>query len=230
LKPLSVGTWLEILTTGEIRGEFMKNSLTLVLITLLFVALGCSLDKLTGKKDEVPTPVPESTATTETDSGDKKDTAATDTASGDLSMDKFNKIELGMSYDKVKEVMGSEGNQTSMNKSGSFESASYDWKGDKYARISVRITNGELTYKSQSGLTPGSGTADIDQAKFNKLNIGMSYDEVKGIIGSEGEMTSLMKIAKTTSTSYRWKGEKYSNIFINFRDDKLQNKSQSGLK
>jgi hypothetical protein len=208
----------------------MKNSLTLVLITLLFVALGCSLDKFTGKKDEVPTPVPESTAAIETDSGDKKETASTEASSGDVSMDKFNKIELGMSYDKVKEIMGSEGNQTGMNKSGSYESASYDWKGDKFARISVRFTNGELTYKSQSGLTPPSGTADIDQAKFNKLNIGMSYDEVKAILGSDGEMTSIMKIAKTTSASYRWKGEKYSNIFASFRDDKLQNKTQSGLK
>ncbi len=208
----------------------MKSSLTLALITLLFVALGCSLDKLTGKKDEVPTPVPESSVPADSNTSGATEKPSTETSSADVSMDKFGKIQAGMSYDEVKAIMGSEGNQTSMTKSGSYESSSYEWKGDKFARISVRFTKGELTYKSQSGLTPTSGTADIDQAKFNKINIGMSYNEVKDLLGSEGELTSLSKVANTTSASYRWKGPNYSNIFANFRDDKLQNKTQSGLK
>lgn len=216
----------------------MKKSLTLVLITLLLVVLGCNMDRFTGgSNNEVPTPATdngssngaETTSASPEDSGDSS-SSSTESGSADVSMAKFNQIEIGMSYDKVKEIMGSEGNQTSMTKSGSYESSSYEWKGEKFARISVRFTRGELSYKSQSGLTPSSGDADITQAKFNKIETGMSYDEVKGIIGSEGELTSESKIGNYESASYRWKGPNYSNIFANFRDGKLQNKTQSNLK
>jgi len=216
----------------------MKKSSCLALATLLFVVLGCNLDQFTGKKDDVPTPVPEDTGTT-TDTGDTAtDTGSTSTdsspsdegSSSDISIAKFDKLELGMSYDEAKAIMGSDGNQTSEMKSGSYESSSYEWKGEKFARISVRFQNGELVYRSQSGLTPNDGTADIDQAKFNKINIGMSYEDVKDVIGSEGELQSESRIVKTIATSYRWKGPKYSNIFATFTNDKLQNKSQSGLK
>ncbi len=209
----------------------MKKSIGLVLVTLMFVVLGCSLDRFTDNKDEVPTPVP----TTESDSTTTNDKPASDDASdgastADLSMDKFDKIELDMSYDQVKDIMGSEGNETRSTKSGSYESNSYEWKGEKYARISVTFQNGKLTSKSQSGLTPGEGTADITQAKFNKINNGMSYEEVKDILGSEGEMTRVSKFSSFTTTSYTWKGEKYARIITTFRDNKLQNKTQSGLK
>lgn len=215
----------------------MKKSLSIVMIALLFVALGCNLDSLTGKKDDVPTPVPENTdgatdskdtaSDTKSDDADSSDSSG---AAAAVSLDKFNDIDLGMSYDEVKGIMGSEGNQTSMTKSGSYESVSYEWKGEKFARISVRFQNGELVYKFQSGITSGDGTADIDQAKFNKMEIGMTYDEVKDVLGSEGEMTSLSRIVKSTSASYRWKGPKYASIIATFKDDKLQNKTQSGLK
>jgi outer membrane protein assembly factor BamE (lipoprotein component of BamABCDE complex) len=210
----------------------MKSSLTLVLATLLFVVLGCSLDKFTGKKDEVPTPVPEATVANDSNAGGPKESASSSSESGasDVSTEKFSKLELGMSYEQVKAIMGSPGTTLSETKSGSFSSASYEWKGDKFARISVRFTNDELTYKSQSGLSPASGTDEINQEKFNKINIGMTYDEVKAIIGSDGELTSQMKIGKVNSVNYRWKGERYSNIFASFKDGKLQNKTQNGLK
>ena len=213
----------------------MKKSLALVMAALLFVVLGCNLDRFTSG-DESANASPESSPAaaedsdaSASDSGDSGSSSSDAAESSNISMDKFNKMELGMSYEDVKEIMGSEGNQTSMTKSGSYESASYDWKGEKYARIMVRFQNGDLVYKSQSGLTPNEGTAEIDQAKFNKINTGMSYDEVKEIIGSDGEMTSISKIGNSVSSSYRWKGPKFSNIFTNFRDDKLTNKTQSGL-
>lgn len=225
-----------VIKNQENKGENMKRSLTLVLITLVFVVLGCNLDKLTGKKDDVPTPVPESAANSNSESTPALDGSSPSSSpdsgasSSDVSMDKFNQIKLGMSYDDVKNIMGSPGDQTSMTKSGSYEAATYQWKGAKYARISVRFTKGELTYKSQSGLSTGSGTADLTQEKFNKINIGMSYDDVKNIIGSDGEMQSESQILKTTTASYRWKGPKYASIFASFKDGKLQNKTQSNLK
>lgn len=211
----------------------MKSSFTIAILTLLLVVLGCGLDRLTGKKDEVPTPVPDATApagnTTTAPQDTPASTTTTDTATG-VSIDNFNKIKLGMSYDEVKSIIGSEGDQTGMQKTSSFESARYQWKNDTRGTINVTFTNGALTYMSQFGLTPAKGTADIDQAKFNKLNLGMSYNEVKDILGSEGELSSRSRVIKTENASYRWKGPNYSSIFLVFRDDKLQNKSQSNLK
>ena len=208
----------------------MKKSISLVLAALLFVVLGCSLDRLTKKDDDAPpTPVTDSKDT------DSKDTSSTDkdssdsSSTADLSIDKFDKIELDMSYDEVKDIMGSEGTETASSKSGSYESKSYEWKGDNYSRVSVRFQNGKLLSKSQSNLSGRSGDADIDQAKFNKVETGMSYDEVKGILG-EGEMTRISKIGKATLMSYAWKGDGYARIYASFKDDKLTNKTQSGLK
>ncbi|REJ77656.1 MAG: DUF3862 domain-containing protein [Acidobacteria bacterium] len=217
----------------------MNRSILLVMAALLFVALGCNLDQFRGgSDDEVPTPVTDtandadSDTTADADDGNDSDStsSSSDGGSADVSMDKFDKIEMGMSYDAVKGIMGSDGNQTSMTKAGNREMASYEWKGEKFAAIRVRFNNDELSYKSQTGLTPANGSADISQAKFNRIEVGMSYDEVKDIIGSDGEMTSHSKFSTFESKSYRWKGSGYSNIFANFRDDKLQNKTQSNLK
>lgn len=213
----------------------MKKSLSLVLITLLFVILGCSLDRFTGKSDEAP-PKPATDTAKDADKKDNKSdsdsskSSSDSGGSGNLSMDSFNKIELDQDYDAVKGIMGSDGNETSSTKSGSYESKSYEWKGDKFARISVRFQNGKLVSKSQSNLTERKGDADLTQDKFNKVNTGMSYDEVKGVIGSNGEMTRISKVGKSTLTSYTWKGPKFQRVFTSFKDDKLTNKTQSGLK
>lgn len=211
----------------------MKKSISPVFIILLFTVLGCSLDSITGGKDEVPTPAPANDAAPGNSTATEKSDASTDSSdasSGDVSLDKFNKIELGMSYDQVKGIMGSEGNETSSTKSRSYEAKSYEWKGEKFARISVRFQNGELVSKSQSGITSSrDGSADLSQDKFNKIQNGMSYSEVKDILGSEGEMTRMSKFGTNTTTSYTWKGPKYSRILTTFRNDKLENKSQSGL-
>lgn len=218
----------------------MNKSLSLVLITLLFVVLGCNLDQLTGSGNEdVPTPVTDANSNggdeTASSSPDGEDgtgdssSSSSESGSADVTLDKFNKLEMGMSYDEAKEIMGSEGNQTSMTKTGSYESASYEWKGEKYSRISTRFTRGELSYKSQSSISPASGDAPVSQDKFNKINIGMSYDEVKDTIGSEGELQSESKFGDNSTATYVWKGPNYSRITGVFRDGKLQNKSQSRL-
>jgi len=206
----------------------MKKSLSLVIAMLLFVVLGCSLGKMFNKKDDAPTPVTDKPTT----SSSPTDTTTTSNSGGkaNLSMDSFNKIRLGMSYDEVKGIIGSDGNETASSKVGNNTSKSYKWQGEKFARVSVRFRNGKLVYRSQSGLTTGEGSADINQAKFNKINTGMSYAEVKGVIGSDGEMTSESEIFNTKLASYRWKGKKFSNIRASFKNDKLTNKYQSGLK
>lgn len=201
---------------------------------MILVAIGCNFGRLTGRDIEVPTPVPDtatnSNLAANAGRNDGENPANDSEGSSEtVTLEKFNRIRLGMSYDEVKEIIGSEGKQSSSTKGRNYETASYEWKGEKFARITARFTNGSLTYKFQSGITGTSGNADIDQAKFNKIEVGMTYDEVKNIIGADGELTFESKAGNFTSSAYRWKGEKFSSIYATFRDGELQTKSQTNL-
>ncbi len=215
----------------------MKKSLSLVLVTLLFVVLGCSLGGLTGSKDEAPTPAPDSTSsdTTKIEStpaDTKTDSSSSSSGSGNLTLDNFNKLKAGMKYDEVVKILGSEGSETSSSSIGKIELKSYKWEGEKFARIYVNFKNDEMTSKSQSGLgsTSGSGDADITKAKYDEIKNDMSYEEVKKIIGSEGEQNSSSSSGSSTYSSYTWKGANYSRISISLKDDKVTSKRQSNLK
>ena len=194
---------------------------------LLLVVLGCSLGDLGKKEEPAPTPVADKPGDTTT-AEKPTTTTTTSTNAAAINYDNFSKLKLDMSYDEAKAVMGGDGNETSSSKSGSYESKTFQWK-DGSKRISARFRNGKLASRNQYGLTDSDGKADINQAKFNEVKTGMSYDDVKKILG-EGELQSESKILENVSQSYIWKGPKYSNIRASFRKGELTNKYQSGLK
>ncbi len=208
----------------------MKNSLSLVLGIVLFVGLGCSM--LSKKDEKIATPTPAADSSTTTKESPKSDSTSSDSAS--LSMEKYDKIKNGMSYDEVVEVLGSKGTESRSSTVGKIELKSFKWEGDKFQRVYVNFRDDKVNSKSQSGLSGSStakdGGADISMDKYNQIKNDMSYEEVVKIIGSEGEQASSSKIGSSELTSYNWKGEKYSRIFASFRDNKLSSKSQSGLK
>lgn len=207
----------------------MKKSFVLVLGIMLFVVLGCSMLGTKEADDKVDTPRTEDTKSDTT--RDDKDTSGGDTGStGPLNYDKFKELEFGMSYDKVKDIIGSEGEETRSSTVGKYESKTYVWKGDKFERISISFRNDELRFASQSGLTGNSGDAEVTKAKFDQVKNGMDYSEVKDIIGSEGEITSMSKVGDSSLMSYVWKGDRFANMRATFKDGKLTSKSQSNLK
>lgn len=74
----------------------------------------------------------------------------------------------------------------------------------------------------------------ISKAEFDQIQNGMSYEEVKNIIGSDGKVIS--ESGQTGdqfyTIMYSWKSEKGvgANARFMFQEGKLQNKSQFGLK
>lgn len=74
----------------------------------------------------------------------------------------------------------------------------------------------------------------ISKAEFDQIQNGMSYDEVKAIIGSDGEVLSETGQAgeQFHTIMYKWDGEKGfgANANFMFQEGKLKNKSQFGLK
>ncbi len=207
----------------------MKSSFIMVLAIMLFVVLGCSM--LNKKDEKVATPTPSADSSPST-SDSPKTTSSSDSAS--LSMEKYEKIKNGMSYEEVAEILGSKGSETRSSTIGKIELKSYKWEGDKYQRIYVNFRDDKVNTKSQSGLSNSAskkdGDADITMDKYTQIKNDMSYEDVVKLIGSEGEQSSSSKIGSTEISSYNWKGPNYSRIFATFKDNKLTSKSQSGLK
>ena len=71
-----------------------------------------------------------------------------------ITMDEFNDIENGMSYDKVCDIIGSEGELASETSIAGYETAIYTWKGagSVGANANVTFQNDKVCSKAQAGL------------------------------------------------------------------------------
>jgi hypothetical protein len=71
----------------------------------------------------------------------------------------------------------------------------------------------------------------ITMDKFERLQDGMSYSEVKAILGQPGEQLSSSSLGGSTTVMYQWRAEEgFGNMNAMFQDDKMISKSQYGLK
>jgi hypothetical protein len=74
----------------------------------------------------------------------------------------------------------------------------------------------------------------ISKAEFDQIQNGMTYDQVKEIVGSDGEVMSEAgeKGSQFHTIIYTWKGEGSigANANFTFQGGKLQAKAQVGLK
>ncbi|EOO71750.1 DUF3862 domain-containing protein [Bacillus mycoides] len=97
------------------------------------------------------------------------------------------------------------------------------------AQTTAPVTKEEPKIEEAPKNKPG-----INKAKFDQIQNGMSYEEVKNIIGSDGKVISEGGQAGDHfhTIMYSWKGEKGlgANANFMFLEGKLQNKSQFGLK
>lgn len=66
---------------------------------------------------------------------------------------------------------------------------------------------------------------------FEKIENGMSYDEVVKILGKEGELQSQAGEGQLKTEMYKWDGESGlgANMNVTFQGDKVQSKAQFGL-
>lgn len=126
----------------------MKNSLNLLFVFLLLVVLGCScpskLKELSEKKDP---PTRSTPATSSTPSS----TPATK-GEYDLSMDKYNKIKVGMPRSEVENTLGGKGTEISSSVGGGMRFSVNKWEGEKFQSIILSFKNDKVMSKSQVGL------------------------------------------------------------------------------
>lgn len=70
-----------------------------------------------------------------------------------ITLSEFDQLQPGMTYERVVAIVGGEGTVQSQYESGSFNSISYEWKGeDEFSTALVSFQDGGLNSKNQFGL------------------------------------------------------------------------------
>lgn len=94
--------------------------------------------------------------------------------------------------------------------------------------MAINMNNG--IQKSVSGVSNSSEYITKDE--YDQIKTGMTYDDVKQIIGSEGSLTSTTSVKDSTVEIYTWygNGNAGSNANVTFTNDSVTGKAQIGLK
>ena len=143
-------------------------------------------------------------------------------------MENFLKISANMTYEQVVEILG-EGEQQSESEIAGSISKIYVWNGEGFLNtITATFTDNVISSKTQTGL--GDSEAKITKEKFDAIQTGMTYDQVKEIVGGAGDLSSVIYLLGTVTENYDWNGEKaLSNASISIQDGVVSSKSQYGL-
>ena len=127
----------------------MKNTLNLCLALLFLVVLGCScpskLKELANKDSSQPsTPTPSTSYTP----------SSTPTSKGeyDISMEKYDKIKIGMPRSEVENTLGGKGTEISSSVGGGIKFSVNKWEGERYKSIILSFKSDKVMSKSQVGL------------------------------------------------------------------------------
>lgn len=218
----------------------MKKALYLVLATVMALSLvACGETQTTTEpQKQTQTSAIESNAPSQSNSSSSagestqptsKSTDEPTDAKG-ITAEQYKKIENGMSYDQVKEIFGSDGENQSESEVAGVTTKLYMWSSDGFGKASIIFQNDKVTSKSQYGVSDSANLA-ITSEMYDKVKTGMTYDEVKEIFGGDGSSVSETEIAGVKSEIYSWSGDSLgANCTISFSDGKVASKSQYGLK
>lgn len=153
---------------------------------------------------------------------------------GILTKENFDRLQAGMSYKKTVKTLGTEGRKESERINQNTHSITYQFaeKGYKGIDISVSFLNGELSHKSFYSGVPGSSEIAITAAQFDEVKTGMTYEEIKKVIGGEGILRSDYGFPDGDyhSQTYTYDGRpSYSEAVFTFSEGELTSKSQNNL-
>lgn len=200
----------------------MKGCLIfIVIIVAALIALGsCSNDD--SEKDSGNSTTSNNTQQNSKDENKDKKEEKTDNK---VNYENFLKIEMGSSYQDVVTLIGEGKEQTSSETNG-MKTIIYTWNGDGISNMNVTIQQDKVVAKAQAGLE--SMDAGITLEKYDTIKEGMTYSEIKEILG-EGQLVSVTKILDIKSEMYSYVNKDGSNANFTFSSDSLSVKAQFGL-
>lgn len=145
-----------------------------------------------------------------------------------VSYESFFEVQMGMTVDEVKKILGDNGELFTSTDFLNVKTEIFSWTGSGFSMILVTFSNGIVIEKTQSGLYQVTATATA--AKFSQIFSGMTYEQVKAIMGGDGCMISESSMMGIDTTVYQWNGSSlYSTAIITFQNGKVSSTSQRGL-
>ncbi|EJO5347097.1 DUF3862 domain-containing protein [Clostridium botulinum] len=142
-----------------------------------------------------------------------------------VTYDKFNKIKIGSSYEKVKAALG-EGEKSRASKVEGIKTAVYTWNNGDGTNMSVIVQDDKVLGKTQSGLS--TEKVYVNMAKYIKIKRGMDYNSVKDILG-DGELIAVSEVNGSNKKVYSWVNFNGTNMNVKFENGKSIEKDQTGL-
>lgn len=142
-----------------------------------------------------------------------------------VTYDKFSKIKIGSSYEKVKAVLG-EGEKSKASKVDGIKTAVYTWNNGDGTNMSVIVQDDKVLGKTQSGLS--TEKVYVNMAKYTKIKKGMDYNSVKDILG-DGELIAVSEVNGSNKKVYSWVNFNGTNMNVKFENGKSIEKDQTGL-
>ena len=186
----------------------MKKKIILMLLSifLLLSLIGCGSSKLASADTK------ESIKQKEIDEVETK-----------INYENFIQIKMGQSYNDVVNLIGEGKVLSSANNDG----ITYQWKGAGRVNLNVIIKNEKVVDKTQMFLPYPDAKITMDL--YNKIQDGMTYAQVKDILG-EGMLTSESMLLDDDWSVYQYVNKDESNASFTFINDKLFSKTQLNLK
>ncbi|MGR7908430.1 DUF3862 domain-containing protein [Lysinibacillus capsici] len=197
----------------------------LVISAALVLSLGLAGCGETTTKEESPKvekPVAETSSETK-----QETTAPVAKEDGKLTEEKFKQIKDGMTYEEIVKIVGAEGKIISETGSAGepHHTVMYEFETDGVmASSTMMFQGGKLINKAQFGVDSSDVEITLDQ--FNKLENGMTKEQVFEILGGEGAVIS----ESGDLVMYSYNGKSLgANASLMFQGGKLMNKTQLGL-
>lgn len=144
-------------------------------------------------------------------------------------LDKYYKLDLGISYKQAAAVLGKEGSEISKSNISGQKMAMYNFDGDApNSSVMLMFNNDKLWSKTQIGLSTRKNLI-LTRAKYDALRDGMTYNETVSVMGAEGEEKSSTAIMSINSVGYEWLGTGSSQVEATFINGQLNSKHQTGV-
>lgn len=146
----------------------------------------------------------------------------------DIAYEKFIDIKMRSSYDQVKQLLGVDGVPTASNTIGNLTTEGYNFKVNGIV-INVQFQNGELSSKQFHGGYYTSENVTLEQ--YNKIQQGMTYEQVKEVFDCEGVCTSKQQYSNGDAYIHMtWRNKAGGFAMITFNGNAVvTGKSQGGL-
>ena len=163
----------------------------------------------------------------------EKQDAAPETPKDSVEMDAYKKfvaLPMGSDYNTVRNALGVDGELKHENQVGDTKTQAYQFRvGSAVAMMTFQ--RGQLTNKAMDSLTFYRQNGEsITMDQFNRVQTGMTYDQVKDIFGRHGLLKSETNIGGHDSRLMSWINSDGSNVIITFSQGTVSSKTQTRLK